>query len=267
MQSVRVRLNFFIILLILALTACVAQNDLAPTGTYLPPPGVYVTSKAFTQPTITPISTPTLLLSNSQAEKPAYHVCSPLEIHPLEELPEIISDPYHPPPMGKDERHQGVDFSYYQRGERSSIQGVGVQSILAGKVAASIPNSFPFGNLVIVETPGSDLPDWLRFQLGITASESLYVMYAHLDETPLVSRGQSIQQCQLIGKVGKSGNAGIAHLHLETRIGPYGSFFSTMAYYLADTTPEERDNYVLWRMSGVFRHFDPMRLLVPILSP
>jgi len=39
-----------------------------------------------------------------------------------------------------------------------------------------------------------------------------------------------------------------------------------MSYYLADTTPEEKENYILWRTSGEFRHFDPMELLLPDLE-
>jgi murein DD-endopeptidase MepM/ murein hydrolase activator NlpD len=194
-------------------------------------------------------------------------VCSPLEIHPLEELPQIISDPYHPPPMGKDDRHQGVDFSYYQRGDRSSIQGVGVQSVLKGKAAASIRGSFPFGNLVIIETPGSQLPDWLKERFGIVEGESLYILYAHLDQAPLVELGKPVGACQLLGQVGKSGNAGVAHLHLETRIGPAGSIFPVMGYYLAENTLQERENYLLWRTSGAFRHFDPMQLLIADAQP
>jgi hypothetical protein len=34
-----------------------------------------------------------------------------------------------------------------------------------------------------------------------------------------------------------------------------------MRFYDTRATQEEMDNYVLWRTSGVFRHFDPMVLL------
>jgi hypothetical protein len=61
--------------------------------------------------------------------------------------------------------------------------------------------------------------------------------------------------------VGKSGNAGIAHLHLEARLGPPSARFESMAYYKTDATGEEKNNYTRWRTSGDFRHFDPMLLL------
>jgi murein DD-endopeptidase MepM/ murein hydrolase activator NlpD len=187
--------------------------------------------------------------------------CSPLAEHRLGELAAILSDPYHPPPMGKDDRHQGVDFSYYRQGGRASIEGEGVQSILAGAVAAAIHDSFPFGNLVIIETRKGDLPDYLLQALTLADGQSLYVLYAHLQAPALAQAGDSVQACQALGAVGKSGNAGVAHLHLETRIGPAGTTFSGMAYYTLQASKVERDNYVLWRMSGVFQHFDPMILL------
>ena len=188
-------------------------------------------------------------------------VCSPLEIHSLEDLRLITSDPYRPPPPGSDERHQGIDFSYYRWKERIGIQGVGVQAILPGKVAASLQDSYPFGNLVIVETPASWLPESFVEQAKIQTGESLYILYAHLESAPLVSLGEAVKSCQLIGRVGKSGNAVEPHLHIETRWGPAGSVFEGMAYYRPEATDEEKQNYLLWRTSGVYRHFDPMLLL------
>jgi murein DD-endopeptidase MepM/ murein hydrolase activator NlpD len=190
-----------------------------------------------------------------------FAICTPLEKHELGDLPGIVSDPYHPPPMGKDDRHQGVDFSYYRRGDRLSIAGVVVQSVLAGKVAAAISESFPFGNLVIIETPNEILPVEVKEKFGIKPDESLYLLYAHLQDPPPVRLGAQIQACQPIGAVGKSGNAGVAHLHLETRIGPAGVQFPEMGYYRAEATADQKRYYTLWRTSGIFRHFDPMALL------
>jgi murein DD-endopeptidase MepM/ murein hydrolase activator NlpD len=219
-------------------------------------------SRTLDHPRATLAFTATPLAAQNTA-RPASRICSPLDGHPLDQLPAIISDPYHPPPMGKDDRHQGVDFSYYRQGGRATIEGEGVQSVLAGRVAAAIRDSFPFGNLVIVETTKDDLPYDLLQKLRLGDGQSLYVLYAHLEAPPLVQLGDTVQACQALGAVGKSGNAGVAHLHLETRLGPPGTLFSGMAYYIAQASQLERDNYVLWRMSGVFQHFDPMILLVP----
>ena len=224
------------------------------------------TATATSPPTRTPTrlpDTPSPLPSNTATPKPPFKICSPLEIHPLEVLPKIISDPYQPPPAGRDDRHHGVDFSHYQFGGLTTIQGVVVQSVVPGVTAAAISDSFPFGNFAIIETPFIDLPDSLTVVLQIKPGESLYTLYAHLEQTPMVALGEYIHACHPLGSVGKSGNAGVTHLHLETRIGKSGAQFPVMSNYLEDTTPEEEEYYVLWRTSGEFKHFDPMDLLLP----
>ncbi len=203
--------------------------------------------------------------ANSATEVPiqptAIQICSPLTIHPLEELPEIISDPYRPPPPGKEQRHQGVDFSYYRRGERLSIQGVGVQVVLPGVVSASLADTFPYGNLVIIETPFASLPaSWVE-SLQVPPGGSIYTLYAHMESPSEAVPGESVDACQSLGTVGLSGNAAEPHLHLEMRAGPAGESFSSMGFYKADDTEEERSNYTRWRTGGEFQHFDPMLVL------
>ena len=164
--------------------------------------------------TAAPAPSPTAQLTPT----PSFQLCSPLASDPVADLPQIISDPYRPPPPHHDERHQGVDFSYYRRNGRTSIEGVVVQSALAGVVAAAIDNSFPFGNMVIVETAYTDLPPALRLMLGMAPTNSLYVLYAHMGKPPEVKPGDGVIACQPLGTVGKTGNAGVAHLHFETRL-------------------------------------------------
>jgi murein DD-endopeptidase MepM/ murein hydrolase activator NlpD len=258
------------LLLSLALPGCgaaapAATNTENPVAVSPSPDLPQVHTVPATPITTTPSVAPTTTPPNDPISTavPPFVLCSPLSEHTLAELPEIVSAPYNPPPMGSDARHQGVDFSYYRRGDRSSILGMGVQSIFAGRVAASIAGSFPYGNVVIIEIPASDLPPELVEQLGIIGGESLYALYAHMGAAPIVSLGDSVTACQPLGEVGKSGNAGVPHLHLEMRIGPANQQFASMAFYSTQTTQEERDNYTLWRMSGEFRHFDPMIVLAP----
>lgn len=253
-----------------------APGLLMAEGEALPGPEAVATAAhatpTYTQEVIildTPTATeaPTPMVNSSQTapaatDVPSFELCSPLEIHSLQELPDIISDPYNPPPPGREERHHGVDFSYYRRGERLSIQGVGVQSVLSGNVAAALAGSFPYGNIVIIETLGADLPEGWDERLGLAAGESLYILYAHLEEAPLVDPGETVGVCQPLGTVGMSGNAGIAHLHLETRRGPSGAVFAEMQYYDTRASESAQQNYELWRTSGVFRHFNPMDLLL-----
>ncbi|MBC8508275.1 MAG: hypothetical protein H8D34_25750, partial [Chloroflexi bacterium] len=55
----------------------------------------------------------------------------------------------------------------------------------------------------------------------------------------------------------------VAHLHLETRIGPPGIAFESMAFFDTQATPVEQAAYTRWRTSGNFQHFDPMQLFAP----
>lgn len=193
-------------------------------------------------------------------------LCSPIEGITLNELPEIISAPYDPPPPGREERHHGVDFSFYQRGERSSIEDIAVLSVLPGTVAAALNDRYPYGNMLIIETQYSKLLESIKTFMNINPDESVYLLYAHMAEAPAVVVDEMVEECQIIGMVGKSGNAGISHLHLEARLGPQGARFPSMAYYFTQSTQEERDAYEYWRTSGTFRHFDPMGLLTILVE-
>jgi len=188
-------------------------------------------------------------------------MCSPLSIHPLEELPTIIGDPYKPPPPGKEERHHGIDFGYWHYKDRDTMLGEPLQAVLSGKVAASIKDRYPYGNMVMIETKAEDLPPELTELIEISQGESLYILFAHMNIPPLVRLGEAVKACQPLGEVGMSGNTDIPHLHMETRLGPAGVVFESMRFYDTRATQEEMDNYVRWRTGGEFRHFDPMTLL------
>ena len=209
------------------------------------------------QPTATTAATP----------EPGWELCSPLAETSLSELAQIVSSPYDPPPLGKDERHQGVDFSYYQRGERASIAGESVQAILPGQVVAVLNDRLPYGNMVMIETSVVDLHPAIASQLGLTETLSLYHLYAHFRAAPLVALGQQVECAAPLGVVGKTGyNIVVPHLHLELRVGPAGEVFPSMAFYDTRATQEEMEAYERWRMSGVFRHLDPMALFDFYLS-
>lgn len=234
------------------------EDNLVETTDVRPRNTATLTKVSLTQTISTPSVTPTQ----------AFVLCSPLLIHPLDELSEIIGSPYSPPPPNrKEERHHGVDFAYYHYGERDTMLGEPVQSVLPGVVVASLEDCNPYGNFVIIETPRA----WLTWEiikyLNISLGQSLYLLYAHLDKAPLVKIGDRVEACQQIGEVGMSGFTEIPHLHLETRLGPGGKRFEVMRFYDTRATQEEMDNYVLWRTSGLFQHFDPMILLSLPLTP
>jgi murein DD-endopeptidase MepM/ murein hydrolase activator NlpD len=261
-----VKMFFLIMLSISACQTAVSDIEMGLIETPIPT----ITSKV--TPT-RPIPTSTQEESNSVSAglpdptksatpEKRHQLCSPLSEHEIQDLPSIVSDPYAPPPPGKDDRHHGVDFSYYNQEDRESIEGEGVKSIFHGRVAAVLNDRLPYGNMVIIETQREDLwPELIQY-LEINSGESLYHLYAHLGQLPLVSLGQEVECGQVIGEVGKTGyNIPIPHLHLETRVGPAGMVFESMAFYDTRATEEEMGNYKQWRISGEFRHIDPMEIL------
>jgi murein DD-endopeptidase MepM/ murein hydrolase activator NlpD len=232
---------------------------------------IYPTSTKAPLPTDT--LTPMLTLTNTpevdtHTPVPVFEICSPLAEQSLQEIIEIISDPYDPPPMGKDNRHQGTDLSYYRRKDRNTIEGEAVQSMFVGRVVAVVKDQHPYGNMVIIETGVDDLMSEIVYKFGFGENESLYVLYAHFRYAPIVSLGEMINCGQSLGEVGATGyNIVNPHLHIETRIGRSGQIFpGGMAYYDTSTNEEERSSYELWRMSGEFRHFDPMSLINEYLN-
>jgi murein DD-endopeptidase MepM/ murein hydrolase activator NlpD len=165
------------------------------------------------------------------------------------------------------------------------MQGLPVQAVLSGKVAAVINNRYPYGNMVIIESPLNAFPAaWLSVSPLPTRESiqtpdpaltcpagtdefnpkstdlSLYLLYAHMDQPVDLKIGDSVTCGQVIGGVGTTGKSGNYHLHLEMRIGPSGAIFPSMAHYWNDATNEEMHNFCMWRVSGVFQMLNPMQL-------
>ncbi len=223
-------------------------------------------------PTLTPI--------------PIISVVSPLEDITLKELSSIVSNPFSMPLPGLDDGHHGVDFSYYRFKGKVGMTGLPVLSIIPGKISTIIYDRPPYGNTVIIETyldnisneiikdveipdpyqtyqPASALncPDNLSVNYLDLEKRSLYVLYAHLNSISNIQVGDFIEQSQFLGGVGTTGSSVNPHLHLEIRFGPSNASFSTMAHYINNVTEEEKTNYCIWRVSGLFKLIDPMLVL------
>jgi murein DD-endopeptidase MepM/ murein hydrolase activator NlpD len=215
----------------------------------------------------------------------SWRVSSPLQGIALAELPDILTQEFIPPRPGQDDGHFGVDYAYYRRGEQLSILGTPILAVLPGQVAAVLTNRPPFGHAVMVESRLADLPEeWVaaldlpprpdplpvvdRVPCDLSSvpallalpGESIYIIYAHLNLTPTLQMGEAVAAGAVLGEVGNSGYSGNPHLHIEAHIGPAGVAFGSLAFYEVSTSEEERRNYCLWRMSGVFRVFDPRQL-------
>jgi murein DD-endopeptidase MepM/ murein hydrolase activator NlpD len=268
---------FLILLLALTVTAC-QSGDLMPSS---PPPNT-----ASPAPTATPTSTQTPSLTpTTQPPAPTitptpFQACCPLEDETFETLPMILVNPLIIPPIGRDDGHHGLDFAYYQRGERSSIQGIEVYAILSGETVLTLEDVIPYGYTILIETPLNQLPNDLQESLlegyqpipenvlyqgecpafptpENTMEMSVYHLYAHLEAPPPFHTGSLIACGQKLGTVGNTGRSSNPHLHLETRLGPSGLDLSSMAFYDPRYSEEQRASYCLWRMSGHYQLFDP----------
>jgi murein DD-endopeptidase MepM/ murein hydrolase activator NlpD len=200
----------------------------------------------------------------------------------LEELAEWVVNPYDPPPQGSDDPHQGIDLSDRNNPDGIALSGMPVQAVLAGKVAGFTIERFPYGNMLMIESPlevvlsaglptealpttlpelleGGALscPDLNLHSAGNSDPRSVYILYAHLQSPPAFALGEEIQCGQEIGAIGNSGNALNPHLHLEVRVGPAGQTFDSMAHYDNSATPAEMAAYCTWRVSGLFQTVNP----------
>ena len=252
-----------------------------PSATFT---AVRVTETPAPSPTALPSATPTRALPTATAT-PAAAVCSPLEGIQVEELgqPDLLKTLFQAPRPGQDDGHHGADFAFWSRGDRKSMLGLPIHSVLAGQVVGIIPNRPPYGYAVIIETTLEQLPPGWQDPLPTPAptimpatnlfcppdptqyanrpGRSLYLLYAHMNQPPVVTLGQAVSCGQVIGEVGTTGKSVNAHLHLETRVGPSGAVFEEMAHYDNAATEGEMRTYCTWRVSGLFQMLDPMDLL------
>jgi murein DD-endopeptidase MepM/ murein hydrolase activator NlpD len=276
------QLAIFVCLNFLFISGCSSPGIGPPTLE----PGSTRTATVSITPTLpsTPTSAlPVLLPSPSSAheDKPLLDICSPLEGVPLDQLAEHISNPFYPPPPGSDDPHQGIDLADIGV-EGIALEGLQVNSVLAGQIAGVIQQRFPYGNALLVETRLDRLPaDWLsrlplteliatpQVRSSLTCPEprseadwdseavSLYLLYAHLQSPPAYELEDEIGCGQMVGVIGSSGNALNPHLHLELRAGPAGARFASLAHYDPSASIDEMAAYCTWRVSGVFGLLDP----------
>ncbi len=270
------------------LVAC--QGGPGATAVPTEPPAVFTPISPTATPAATVLTTATPAPSPTQPEvklSPPQlgQICSPLAGFNLADLEAGIFNPFDPPAAGLDGPHQGVDFADLEPINRYAREGLAVQAVLAGKVAAVIDNRFPYGNAVLIETALNNLPPaWLE-ALNLPAiqppqtphpaltcpelalpdwdlqTRSLYLLYAHLQQSPELALGAPVACGETIGAIGSSGNALNPHLHLEIRVGPSEVQFGSLAHYDSSARPEEMANYCAWRVRGIFQLVDPLVIL------
>jgi murein DD-endopeptidase MepM/ murein hydrolase activator NlpD len=272
--------KLLLVLFVVLLSAC-STTSISATST----PTASSTATAAPTPSPTEVITtePIQIQITPTPTQIPFSVCCPLEDETFESLPLIITKPLDIPPFGQDVGHHGVDFAYFSRGERDSIQGIEIYSVMSGSVVLTLEDTYPYGYAIMIETPLADLPESLQESLMaaylpvpedpnyrlncpevtppiLTGEYSVYHLYAHMEEQPAFKTGDLVSCGERLGTVGSTGWSSNPHLHLETRLGPSGANFQSMAHYLTSCTIEEISNYCLWRMSGYYQLFDPFIL-------
>lgn len=274
---------FLILLAALLLCGCQAEGPTAspsPTQATPAPAASHTPTASWSPSPSVPSSTPTRTPTGTPTP---FSVCSPLEEETFDTLPLILVNPLKIPAFGRDDGHHGLDFAYFQRGERASIQGIEIYAILSGKTVLTLEDLIPYGYAVLIETPLEDLPLPLQETLLGTYQPipenvvfqgecpafpvpenpqtlSLYHLYAHMETQPPLQSGETITCGQRLGTVGNTGRSSNPHLHLETRLGPANLDLESMAFYAASYSTQQRAAYCLWRMSGYYQLFDPFLL-------
>jgi murein DD-endopeptidase MepM/ murein hydrolase activator NlpD len=215
-------------------------------------------------------------------------ISSPLKGIEMEELYEIVSNPFDYKGPGRDDGHHGTDFSFYRYKSFEKIENLPIQSMFSGTVSSVIENRPPYGNQIIIETAFYELPQSVQAYLSTLIPKtdlpyftnlncpdmsqlknfegnedySLYVLYAHLFEPSEKIISGVVKSGEEIGKVGNTGMSGNPHLHLELRLGLSGYSFPEMAHYENSATLDEIKNYCLWRVSGYFFPINPMDFII-----
>ena len=115
--------------------------------------------------------------------------------------------------------HGGIDLAW------GGIDGTPIRAVKSGTVyiAQSMPNTTGWGNYVRIDHGGN-----------------LHTLYAHMKYTPLVSNGQYVEQGQVIGYVGQTGDAQGSHLHFE--VWTSGSRVNPRPYLVDAGEPDGNDS-------------------------
>jgi murein DD-endopeptidase MepM/ murein hydrolase activator NlpD len=130
----------------------------------------------------------------------------------------------------------------------------------AGATSANVNGGY--GNVMIIEYPYGSLPAIVQGDIGLSGGESLFMLYAHLQNAPTLYAGDTVRAGQIIGNADNSGNSKGSHLHLETRKGETGSLhFGEMCTTVCAPTPNDPyPRFRQWYKSGQFSSFNPAGL-------
>ncbi|MPN31427.1 hypothetical protein SDC9_178901 [bioreactor metagenome] len=92
---------------------------------------------------------------------------SPLQGIENSELRLVTSNPFkfkypYVEASGSDYNHTGIDLAFFKFKDFTTVLGHPIQSVLPGKVVESLSDRWPYGNMILIETPLSRLsPEYL----------------------------------------------------------------------------------------------------------
>jgi len=220
-------------------------------------------SSASIMPSLTPETAATAVPSNTPI--PVTELCSPLLDHSFAELFDYITQPFIAP-LGENREtgHHGVDIAYFHRaGDGPHIEGTTIQSVLNGQVAGFGYNPV-YGNYIILESAAQFLPDSVVSLYSIEEGQSIYQLFAHMEEPTSFVLGDNVECAMIVGRVSDSGDQFFVsdpHLHFEIRVGPADIQFGPMSFYDTLASEQEKAEYMFWRTDASFALHDPMLLI------
>jgi murein DD-endopeptidase MepM/ murein hydrolase activator NlpD len=118
-----------------------------------------------------------------------------------------------------------------------------------------------YGNVVVIEYPYNVLPAELIDANGLEPGQSLFVLYAHLQNPSTFHPGDTVAAGQVIGSVGSTGYSTGPHLHLEVRVSitgslPYGYMCDDACFSIRKIGNPAR--FSDWYSSGDYRAINPL---------
>jgi hypothetical protein len=151
-QSARLTLVLPVLCLVALLAACAPAPT--PTISSSAVSSIVALTPTFTPSvTATPTLTQTTLPSPTVILTPVTAIASPLYGIELSDLHTITSQEFSAPSVFLDDGHPAVDLAFFTFEDLPSMYGHPVQSVLPGKVVMVLEDRFPYGSMILIETP------------------------------------------------------------------------------------------------------------------